>query len=103
MEERYPHKYPINDAIKRIENSLYDELMAIYNLGFKDGKNDVLDKINKIRAEIEELDGKYIIGDYATYGEHSPKYIQSMEVLQIIDKYKMELKIPVKWESEGYQ
>jgi hypothetical protein len=46
------------------------------------------DVLDKIRAEIEELEGKCIIGDYATYGEHSPKYVQLMEVLQIIDKYK---------------
>ena len=46
--------------------------------------------LDKIRAEIEELDGKYVIGDYATYGEHSPKYVKLMEVLQIIDKYKAE-------------
>ena len=44
--------------------------------------------LDKIRAEIEELDGKYVIGDYATYGEHSPKYVQLMEVLRIINKYR---------------
>lgn len=44
--------------------------------------------LDKIKTEIEELDGKYVIGDYATYGGRSPKYIQLMEVLRIIDKYK---------------
>ncbi len=44
--------------------------------------------LDKIRAEIDELDGKYAIGDYAIYGEHSPKYVQLVEVLRIIDKYK---------------
>ena len=44
--------------------------------------------LDNLRAEIEELDGKYVIGDYATYGEHSPKYVQLMEVLRIINKYR---------------
>lgn len=46
--------------------------------------------LNKIRAEIEKLDGKYVIGDYGIYGEKSPKYVQLWEVLQIINKYKEE-------------
>lgn len=50
-------------------------------------KKDTIQVLDKIIAEIEELDGKYVIGDYATYGEYSPKYVQLMEVLQIIDKY----------------
>lgn len=47
--------------------------------------NGVLDKIT---AEINELDEKYIIGDYAVYGENSPKYVRLWKVLQIINKYK---------------
>ena len=52
---------------------------------YKDCTDCVLDKI---RAEIEELDGKYIIGDYGIYGENSPKYIRLYDALDIIDKYK---------------
>lgn len=78
-----------------IDENLYTRL-------FDNGKTNVIDMrracvairkgtpLDKIRAEIEELDGKYVIGDYATYGEYSPKYVQLMEVLQIIDKYKEE-------------
>jgi len=40
--------------------------------------------LDKIRAEIEELDGKYVIGDYAIY------YVRLWDVLLIIDKYKAE-------------
>lgn len=43
-----------------------------------------------MKAEIEKLDGKYVIGDFAVYGESSPKYVRLWEVLQIIDKYKTE-------------
>ena len=50
-------------------------------------------RYDKIKAEIEELDKKYVIGDYTTYGEHSPKYIQLMEVLQIIEKYNAESEV----------
>jgi len=46
--------------------------------------------LDKIKAEIEELDGKYLIGDYAIYGENIPKYVRLWDVLQIIDKYKAE-------------
>ena len=45
--------------------------------------------LDKIRAEIKELDGRYVIGDYAIYDD-SPRYVQLREVLQIIDKYKSE-------------
>ena len=53
-------------------------------------KNCLACALNKIRAEIGELDGKYVIGDYAVYGESSHKYVRLWEVLQIIDKYKAE-------------
>ena len=69
------------------------EGVAICEESFKKMKrleNEINGVIDKIRAEIKELDGKYVIGDYATYGEHSPKYVQLMEVLQIIDKYRAE-------------
>ena len=46
--------------------------------------------LDKIRAEIEKLDGKYVIGDYGIYGENTPKYVRLCEVLQIIDKYRAE-------------
>ena len=49
--------------------------------------------LGKIRAEIEELDGKYVIGDYGIYGKNSPKYVRLWEVLQIIDKYKAESEV----------
>ena len=44
--------------------------------------------LDKIRKEIEELDGKYVIGDYAAYRESSPKYVRLWEVLQILNKYR---------------
>lgn len=47
--------------------------------------------LDKIISEIEELDGRYVIGDYAIYGDNNiPKYVKFLEVLQIIDKYKTE-------------
>lgn len=60
---------------KVIRNTLNDSINAV---------------LDEIRAEIEELDGKYVIGDYAVYGGNSPKYIQLRDVLQIIDNYKSE-------------
>lgn len=51
-------------------------------------KDEPMSVLDKIRAEIEELDGKYVIGDYAVYGESSPKYVRLWEVLQIIDRYR---------------
>lgn len=50
-------------------------------------KNKVLDKI---RTEIEELDVRYEVEDYATYGKNCPKYVRLLEVVKIIDKYKAE-------------
>lgn len=47
-----------------------------------------LEVLNKLRAEIEGLDGKYLIGDYGIYGENIPKYVRLWDVLQIITKYK---------------
>ena len=46
--------------------------------------------LDKIRAEIKELDGRYVIGDYAIFGENSPRHVPLWEVLHIIDKYKAE-------------
>lgn len=46
--------------------------------------------LDKLRAEIEKLDGRYLIGDYAIYGENIPKYVRLWDVLQIITKYKEE-------------
>lgn len=40
--------------------------------------------LDKIRAEIEELDVKYAIG----YGENNSKFVRLWNVLQIIDKCK---------------
>lgn len=60
----------------------------ILNLAIKSlEKEPVLDKI---RSEIEELDGRYVIGDYGIYGENIPKYVRFCDVLQIIDKYRAE-------------
>ena len=58
-----------------------------YTKGYTEAleQNDVLDKI---KAEIEALDGRYVIGDYGIYGENIPKYVRFLDVLQIIDKYK---------------
>lgn len=49
-----------------------------YERGYKDGKRDVLEKI---RAEIEDLDPEYNFEGY---------YQGQVEVLQIIDKYRAE-------------
>jgi hypothetical protein len=49
-----------------------------YERGYRDGKRDVLEKI---RAEIEDLDPEYNFEGY---------YQGQVEVLQIIDKYKAE-------------
>ena len=46
--------------------------------------------LDKIKAEIEELDERYVIGDYGIYGENIPKYVRFCDVLKIIDKYKVE-------------
>ena len=46
--------------------------------------------LDKIKAEIEELDERYVIGDYGIYGENIPKYVRFCDVLKIIDKYKAE-------------
>lgn len=85
MTERYPNKVPINDAIKRIENPLHDEMMSIYNLGLEDGKSDVL---NKIISESTFLKVSYTDHDKDTYRRGINN------VLKIIDKYN-------KVESEG--
>ena len=42
--------------------------------------------LDKIRAKIEGLDGRYVIGDYGIYGENCPKYVNVGEVLSILDK-----------------
>ena len=55
-----------------------------YLRGYSDGKSDTLDKI---RAEIEELD-RYYDNDYFSIN-NCPMY-KCNEVLQIIDKYKAE-------------
>lgn len=44
-------------------------------------------ELHNLRAEIEELDVRYVIGAYPIYRENGPKYVQLTEVLQIIDKY----------------
>lgn len=62
-----------------------EHLMVLELIEYYEEQETALDNI---RAEIEELDEKYVIRDYATYGEHSPKYVPLWEVLQIIDKYK---------------
>lgn len=49
-----------------------------YERGYKDGKRDVLEKI---RAEIEDLDPEYNFEGY---------YQGQVEVLQIIDRYRAE-------------
>lgn len=49
-----------------------------YERGYRDGKRDVLEKI---RAEIEDLDPEYNFEGY---------YQGQVEVLQIIDKYREE-------------
>lgn len=49
-----------------------------YERGYRDGKRDVLEKI---RAEIEDLDPEYNFEGY---------YQGQVEVLQIIDRYKAE-------------
>ena len=41
--------------------------------------------LDDVKAVIGELDGKYVIGDYGTYGENGPKYVRLWEVLQILD------------------
>ncbi len=60
-------------------------------VGVKDGKplDEVLDEI---RAELEKLDGMYVIRDHAFYMEKDPKYaglwyVRLKEVIDIIDKY----------------
>lgn len=57
---------------------------------YLDGYNKGLEVLDKLRAEIEGLDGKYLIGDYEIYGENIPKYVRLWDVLQIIAKYKEE-------------
>lgn len=47
--------------------------------------------LDKIRAEIEKLDGRYVIGDYGIYGENIPKYVRFCDVVKIIDKCKAEM------------
>lgn len=42
--------------------------------------------IKQAREEIQSLDGRYVIGDYAIYGDNIPKYLQESEVLAILDK-----------------
>jgi hypothetical protein len=54
--------------------------------------------LDKIRAETEELDGIYVIGDLGIDGENIPmddlfyshKYVRLCDVLQIIDRYNAE-------------
>jgi len=54
--------------------------------------------LDKIRAEIEELDGIYVIGDYGIYEENIPmddlfyshKHVRLCDALQIIDRYNAE-------------
>lgn len=63
--------------------------VTIARLGaYLDGYNKGLGVLDKLRAEIEELDGAYVIGDYGIYGENAPKYVRLLDVLQIIAKYK---------------
>ena len=45
-----------------------------------------LEKIKQAREDIRNLEGKYVIGDYATFGDNCPKYVQESEVLAILDK-----------------
>ena len=64
-------------------------------MAFKMAMEDLKQKsilFDKMKAEIEELDGKYVTGDYGIYGENCPKYVRLWEVLQIIDKYSAESK-----------
>ena len=45
-----------------------------------------LNKIKQAREEIQSLDGRYVIGDYAIYGDNIPKYLQESQVLAVIDR-----------------
>ena len=56
-----------------------------YMRGYEDGKSDVLDKI---RAEIEHLN--YLNSEDGSDGYD--KYIDQYDVLQIIDKYRNEVR-----------
>ena len=85
--------------IPEMQNKMVDALMELppqveNNLisAIRHGKplDSVLDEI---RAEIEKLDGMYVIGDYGIYGENAPKYIRIKEVIDIIDKYKAEKEV----------
>lgn len=81
MKERYPHITPIKDAIRRIENPLHDEMLAIYKTGLENGKIDVLDKI---KNEATSLKISYTDHDKDTYRRGVN------DVVKIIDKYKAE-------------
>ena len=69
-----PHK----EAKRKKKESKKMKDETNYERGYKDGKRDVLEKI---RAEIEDLDPEYNFEGY---------YQGQVEVLQIIDKYRAE-------------
>lgn len=51
------------------------------------------DMLDEIKAEIEKLDGVYVLRDYVFYAEKNPKdkwfwYVRLKEVIDIINKYK---------------
>ncbi len=51
--------------------------------------------LDEIKAEIEKLDGAYVLRDHVFYAEKDPKdawfwYVRLKEVIDILDKYKEE-------------
>lgn len=61
-----------------------------YSKGYKDGVNEVL---NKITAEIEKLDSVEFYGSICSYECHTGARYMQTNILNIIDKYKAEYKI----------
>ena len=82
---------PCEDEIILTKEEYGQLLSNEFDNGYAKGYREALEQdsaLDKIKAEIEELDGKYVIGDYGIYGENIPKYVRLWDVLQIIDKYK---------------
>ena len=51
------------------------------------------DALDEIKAELEKLDGMYVLRDHVFYAEKDPKhaglwYVRLKDVLDIFDKYK---------------
>lgn len=98
MTEEYVRK---SDVVKVLTNNgvhfndmvkITSEIRALDTFEFDD-QGSVLDEI---KAEIEKLDGMYVLRDHVFYAEKSPKdawfwYVRLKEVIDIIDiidKYK---------------